>query len=262
MLLVESTQWLDENAKSIAFFRNAPNTTELSGMSPTETDVTRALSPLVKAVSDLEQIRSASQNGLPPRSVIHRILGWAEDNQEAMTFYVFTGIVEMCQELRSAPFILEEEIDHIWDTIDDCAGPVDLLRHADEQVGFERASDTSFPFFREACRRIENIARTIPGADRGSIYVLSNPSFSGLLKIGKTTQSPEERAAELSGTSGVPTPFVVEYSRVTDRHSVVEEWVHRILAPYRESISREFFRLSVDEAVKTIESVIGEISRR
>ena len=183
MLLVDCTQQFDENARSSAFGWTAFHATESSGMPPTENDVTRALRPLVKAVSELEQIRSASQSGLPTRSVIHRFLGWAEDNQEAMTFFVFSGIVEMCDKLRSAPFILEDEIDHIWATIDDCTGPVDLLQHADEQVGFERAYNTSFPFFEGVSRRIEQIARTIPGADRGSIYVLSNPSFNGLLKI-------------------------------------------------------------------------------
>ena len=97
-------------------------------MSTTEKDVTRALRPLVKAMVELEHIRSASRNGLPPRSIIHRILAWADENPEAMTFYAYAGIVEICHELRSDPlFIFEDEINHIWATVDDCATPIDLL---------------------------------------------------------------------------------------------------------------------------------------
>ena len=41
---------------------------------------------------------------------------------------------------------------------------------------------------------------------RGWFYVLSNPEMSGLLKVGRTTEHPRMRAAQLH-TTGVPTPF-------------------------------------------------------
>jgi hypothetical protein len=47
--------------------------------------------------------------------------------------------------------------------------------------------------------------------DKGYIYILINPYFKGLVKIGKTTRSSEERALELSKHSGIPAEFVVAY---------------------------------------------------
>ena len=46
---------------------------------------------------------------------------------------------------------------------------------------------------------------------KGWVYILSNESLNGLIKIDFSTKDPANRATELSGDSGVPTPFVVEY---------------------------------------------------
>jgi len=45
----------------------------------------------------------------------------------------------------------------------------------------------------------------------GFIYIMSNPSFPYLLKIGKTTRTTIERAKEISSSSGVPTSFKIDY---------------------------------------------------
>ena len=63
----------------------------------------------------------------------------------------------------------------------------------------------------------------------GYIYVLSNPSMPGVLKIGKTTRDVTARAMELQST-GLPTPFEIEFSiHVNDCHSL-EKSVHDSLA--------------------------------
>ena len=41
----------------------------------------------------------------------------------------------------------------------------------------------------------------------GYIYILSNPTFKELYKVGKTSRDPYERAEELSSATGIPTPF-------------------------------------------------------
>lgn len=82
------------------------------------------------------------------------------------------------------------------------------------------------------------------------IYILSNPSMEGLLKIGYSTKPLEERVSELSGVTGVPTDFVVEAFFEVDRPEEVEKQVHRALRRHRVREQREFFRLSVAEAIK------------
>ena len=95
---------------------------------------------------------------------------------------------------------------------------------------------------------------------KGWIYILSNPSFSGgQIKIGKTAKHPSERASELF-TTGLPTPFYLEYTALVANHDDVELTVHSALSAYRpsnnESFSREFFTCGVPVAI----SVIREIS--
>jgi T5orf172 domain len=85
----------------------------------------------------------------------------------------------------------------------------------------------------------------------GYIYVLSNPAMGALLKVGFTRSSVEKRAAELSGATGVPSPFVVEYFQLTDDVEAVERLVHEALP--RVSENREFFAVPVHEAIAAIQ---------
>jgi hypothetical protein len=47
----------------------------------------------------------------------------------------------------------------------------------------------------------------------GYLYVLVNSSMPGLVKVGKTARSPTQRADELSGVTGVATPFIVAFEQ-------------------------------------------------
>src|SRR5581483_11866894 len=58
--------------------------------------------------------------------------------------------------------------------------------------------------------------------DNGYVYVLSNATMPGLLKIGKTTRSSDERARELSRSTSVPSRFVVEYEIFSPAASELE----------------------------------------
>jgi hypothetical protein len=61
----------------------------------------------------------------------------------------------------------------------------------------------------------------------GFLYVLSNKSMPGIVKIGVTTGRVEKRAKELSRPTGVPQPFVIEcYFPVYDVPRRVERFVH------------------------------------
>src|SRR5258706_9815760 len=63
----------------------------------------------------------------------------------------------------------------------------------------------------------------------GYIYVLVNPSLPGLVKIGRTEREPEARARELSGATGVPTPFLLVFEAHFDDAHAAEDYVHAFL---------------------------------
>jgi hypothetical protein len=91
----------------------------------------------------------------------------------------------------------------------------------------------------------------------GYVYVLTNPSMPGLVKVGKTTRDPEQRALELWQT-GVPQPFVVHhYSRVPDCHAA-ETAVHLGIEDLRVHGSREFYRADADHAAEIVKDVARE----
>ncbi len=83
----------------------------------------------------------------------------------------------------------------------------------------------------------------------GFIYVLSNPSMPGLLKIGVTEGRVENRIKELSRPTGVPTPFRGEFHLpVYEIPRDAERRVHKHLDPWRDSNHREFFRIDPEVA--------------
>jgi T5orf172 domain len=78
----------------------------------------------------------------------------------------------------------------------------------------------------------------------------------GLLKIGKTT-SPSERLTELQST-GVPTPFILEACfRVIDINKT-EKRIHAVLAKLKHTPNREFFQVSLNEALTECLPIISE----
>ena len=81
--------------------------------------------------------------------------------------------------------------------------------------------------------------------------------MDGLVKVGKTTTSPSQRMVELHST-GVPTPFVIEFAAEVDDCHACEKAAHRVLAKYRLSSNREFFRTTVRHAIAEMLPVLGE----
>ena len=96
----------------------------------------------------------------------------------------------------------------------------------------------------------------------GFVYVLENESLDGLVKIGTTTRTAEERAKELS-TTGIPTPFVVAHQTERIKNAAAtEKRVHQQLHSKRVTNGREFFRCSTQEAVDAINSAVTADSIR
>lgn len=95
----------------------------------------------------------------------------------------------------------------------------------------------------------------------GYIYILTNPSFSeGLVKIGKSDSDPKARKRDLDSATGIPTPFDLQYAAFVDDHHAVEHNVHRRLSAKRRNSRREFFEMSVPEAIPSIRMFATVIS--
>jgi hypothetical protein len=94
-------------------------------------------------------------------------------------------------------------------------------------------------------------------SSRGFIYVLMNPSFDGLVKVGKTTRSPQNRVTELSSATGLPTPFQLVYFAEFEDWHAAERFVHAELAGrgLRVADNREFFRMAIHDAVSAVVSL-------
>ena len=92
---------------------------------------------------------------------------------------------------------------------------------------------------------------------KGCVYILKNASMPGLLKIGKTTRSVEQRANELWQT-GVPTPFKVVDECYSPNCHELERWVHEWLSEYRVSPDREFFAVEEEHAKRHLWNGLDE----
>jgi len=93
----------------------------------------------------------------------------------------------------------------------------------------------------------------------GYIYILSNHSMVGLLKIGFTNRDVKERADELSSSTGVPTAFEIEYYCLTPDVEEIESKVHSHFSAQRKHSKhgrREFFAITLSEAVILIDSLV------
>lgn len=79
----------------------------------------------------------------------------------------------------------------------------------------------------------------------GFVYILGNPAFPNIFKIGMTSRSPSLRCKELSDSTAAPSPFVlVAYYEFANPREVEQE-IHEWLDEYRVSENREFFEVDV-----------------
>jgi hypothetical protein len=93
----------------------------------------------------------------------------------------------------------------------------------------------------------------------GSVYILQNPALlENMFKIGRTMRTVQQRAKELSSTTGLPEKFNIRYERDVPDCIQVEKLVHQKLEKYRYRANREFFVLPLQDAISTIEEVIQD----
>lgn len=94
---------------------------------------------------------------------------------------------------------------------------------------------------------------TTKNNQRNCVYILTNPSMPGLIKIGCTEKTTHERAEELY-TTGVPEPFLIAYSIPSQYPKTLEGILHKKFKQYRINKDREFFRYSADKVIEWLKN--------
>jgi len=83
----------------------------------------------------------------------------------------------------------------------------------------------------------------------GVVYVLTNPTMPGLVKIGKIIHgSTEERMSTLYNSS-VPVPFECQFAAKVQNANETEIALHQAFAPNRINPRREFFDIEPEQAI-------------
>jgi len=97
----------------------------------------------------------------------------------------------------------------------------------------------------------------------GFIYILTNPSLAGIVKIGKTTRTPVDRVAELSSATGVPTPFQLVYFAEFEDCDAAERALHALFTERNARVAdnREFFRIAPHEAITAMIQMSTQVTR-
>jgi len=90
----------------------------------------------------------------------------------------------------------------------------------------------------------------------GFIYIMSNPLHPDDVKIGQSSKDPNERRKELA-TTGVLEEFLLEYWALAEDYESLEREIHKTLSKQRVKANREFFKISVPEAIEKIREIAG-----
>lgn len=87
------------------------------------------------------------------------------------------------------------------------------------------------------------------------VYVLVNKSMPDMVKIGMTVRDVEERAKEISGATGVPTPWVPIFSFKCFNSYKLEQEIHEHLDAVRVSGNREMFYMHSRDAIDIVKKL-------
>lgn len=88
----------------------------------------------------------------------------------------------------------------------------------------------------------------------GYVYILTNVSLPGMIKVGRTLRDSRSRAREFF-TTGLPTPFQVAFEIFSDEHEKLEADFHQELHDFRISNNREFFKYPLDKAITLLQKL-------
>jgi hypothetical protein len=92
--------------------------------------------------------------------------------------------------------------------------------------------------------------------NEGYIYILENKGQPGILKIGYTDRTPQQRVKEINGGTGVITPWIIVEAFACRAPGTIETAVHQQLKSYH--VNKEGFAVGANDAVDVILRVIRE----
>jgi hypothetical protein len=141
-----------------------------------------------------------------------------------------------------------EEASHYYTKEEDNLG-MDL-------IGFTLIPDPDDPKWDNVTYYTGRLRHTnFKGKGKEYVYVLSNESMPGILKIGYTSKHPDVRAKEISGATGVATDFKVEYAYKCHEGRNLEQEIHKQLNYCRLHKKKEHFTIDLDNAIEIIEEI-------
>ena len=91
-----------------------------------------------------------------------------------------------------------------------------------------------------------------------TVYVLTNDSMPGLVKLGRTSGSIEKRMRDLYKT-GVPIPFNCFYAVNVKDSDFVERKIHEAFDDVRLNESREFFSISPEKYKLPVQKISASL---
>lgn len=91
------------------------------------------------------------------------------------------------------------------------------------------------------------------------VYILSNQTMPGLVKIGFTKNRPAERVKQINAATGVALDFTVEWAFPCFNAHDLEKEIHIYLESqgFRVNKKKEFFNITIEQARSVVER-IGE----
>jgi len=141
--------------------------------------------------------------------------------------------------------------------------PLSSYKHSSEEICRRATAFTLTPDPESPGWEIVTYYEESPFAQDGSltptefVYILVNGSCPGMVKIGMTIRDVDTRAKEISGATGVPTPWVPIYSFKCFNSYKLEQELHEHLSAVRVSDNREMFYMKTADAVRIVEQ-LGE----
>jgi hypothetical protein len=85
----------------------------------------------------------------------------------------------------------------------------------------------------------------------GIVYILTNDAMPGIIKIGITDDTVENRIKSLDNTS-LPLPFRFYFAIESKRYKEIEKLAHDTFSAFRIRENREFFKMDPERAVSAL----------